>query len=132
MASPTFAERLQDMGRAALDAVRGKEQAPAPPPLEKVATIPVAPPAAAPAPSVEAVFAANQNVAAGLRGVSNGTQVDVEPAGGQFARQPTPRATYEAAPSPAPPTQAEQLAAGKGLTSAKQPEPAKEREYEKA
>jgi hypothetical protein len=119
------------MGRAALDAVRGKEQAPTPPPLEKVATIPVAPPAAVLAPSVEAVFAANQNVAAGLRGVSNGAHVDVEPAGGQFARQPTPRATYEAAPAPAQPTQAEQLAAGKGLTPAKQPEPAKEREHEK-
>jgi hypothetical protein len=131
MASPTFAERLQDMGRAALDAVRGKEQAPAPPPLEKVATIPVASPAAAPAPSVEAVFAANQNVAGGLRGVSNGAQVSVETAGAQFARQPTPRATYEAS-SPAPPTQAEQLAAGKGLSPAKQPEPAKEREHEKA
>ena len=88
MASPTFAERLQDMGRAALDAVRGKDQAPAPPPpLSTVATIPVTAP---PAPTVEAVFAANQNVAVGLRGVTNWTHVAVEPAGAQFAWQPTP------------------------------------------
>ena len=62
--------------------------------------------------------------------VSGGKQVDVEPAGAQFPRQSTP---WPAANPPAShPTKAEDLAQGKGLSQARAPEPAKEREHEKA
>jgi len=121
-ARPTLAERLY----TAFDALRGKDQAAeAKPPLEKVATVPVAAPQPSQAMSPQALVAGNLDAAQGLRGVSKGTEVAVEAAGAQFARQATPRATYA-------PTQAEQLAQGKGLSQAKAPEPAREREHEKA
>jgi hypothetical protein len=121
-ARPTLAERLYN----AFDALRGKEQAPeAKPPVEKVATVPVTAPQPSQAMSPQALLAGNMDAAQGLRGVSNGTHVDVKEQGAQFARQPTPRATFA-------PTQAEQLAQGKGLSQTKAPEPAREREYEKA
>jgi hypothetical protein len=121
-ARPTLAERLY----ATFDAIRGKDQPePAKPPLEKVATVPVTAPQPSQAMSPQALVAGNLDAAQGLRGVSNGTQVAVAEQGAQFGRQATPRGTYA-------PTQAEQLASGKGLSQAKTPEPAREREYEKA
>jgi hypothetical protein len=119
-ARPTLAERLY----SAFDALRGKEQPEqAKPPMDKVATVPVAAPQPSQAMSAQALVAGNLDAAQGLRGVSKGTEVAVESAGAQFARQPTPRATNA-------PTQAEQLAQGKGLSQSKTPEPA--REHEKA
>jgi len=119
---PTLAERLSTV----FDTIRGKDQPePAKPPLEKVAAIPVAAPQPSQAMSPQALVAGNLDAAQGLRGVSQGTHVDIEPAGAQFARQTTPLVTTG-------PTQAEQLAAGKGLSPAKAPEPARDHEPEKA
>jgi hypothetical protein len=126
-ARPTLAERLY----SAFDALRGKEQAPeAKPPVEKVATVPVTAPQPSQAMSPQALVAGNLDAAQGLRGVSNGAHVAVQEAGAQFARQPTPRATYEA-PAPARPTQAEQLAAGKGTSPSRGQESARELAHEK-
>jgi hypothetical protein len=125
--SPTFAERLY----ATFDAIRGKEQPEAAKPaVDKVAGVPVAAPQASQAISPQALLAANPDAVQGLRSVSGGKQVDVEPAGAQFPRQSTP---WPAANPPAShPTKAEDLAQGKGLSQARAPEPAKEREHEKA
>jgi hypothetical protein len=121
-ARPTMAERLY----AAMDALRGKEQAPeAKPAVEKVATVPVTAPQPSQAMSPQALLAGNMDAAQGLRGVSNGAHVAVQEQGAQFARQATPRGDFG-------PTQAEQLAQGKGRPQAKAPEPAREREFEKA
>jgi hypothetical protein len=121
-ARPTLAERLYQT----FDAIRGKDQPEAAkPPLEKVATVPVAAPQPTQAMGPQALLAGNPDAAQGLRGVSNGTHVAVAEQGAQFGRQATPRATYA-------PTQAEQLASGKGLSQAKAPEPTRQREYEKA
>jgi len=96
-ARPTLADRLY----AAFDAIRGKDQPePAKPPLEKVATIPVAAPQPSPAMSPQALLAGNLDAAQGLRAVSKGDNVPVTSEGAQFPRQATPR-----------PTLAEQLAA---------------------
>jgi hypothetical protein len=119
---PTLAERLH----AALDAIRGKDQAEAAkPPVEKIATVPVAAPQPSQAMSPQTLLAGNLDVAQGLRGVSNGTHVAVEAQGAQFARQATPRGDFGA-------THAEQLAQGKGLAQARAPEPTREREHERA
>ncbi len=121
-ARPTLAERLH----AALDALRGKDQAEATkPPVEKIATVPVAAAQPSQAMSPQALLAGNLDAAQGLRGVSNGTHVAAEAQGAQFARQATPRGDFG-------PTHAEQLAQGKGLSQARTPEPAREREHEKA
>jgi hypothetical protein len=117
-ARSTLAERLS----TAFDAIRGKDQPePAKPPLEKVATIPVAAPQPSQAMSPQALLAGNLDAAQGLRGVSKGDHVPVTSEGAQFPRQATPR-----------PTLAEQLAAGKGVSPSRAPEPAREREHEKA
>jgi hypothetical protein len=116
-ARPTLAERLY----TAFDAVRGKEQPePAKPPLEKVATIPMAAPQPSQAMSPQALLAGNLDAAQGLRSVSKGDHVPVSPDGAQFPRQATPR-----------PTLAQELDAGRGVSPARAPEPAREREHEK-
>jgi hypothetical protein len=116
-ARPTLAERLY----AAFDAIRGKDQPePAKPPLEKVATIPVAAAQPSQAMSPQALLAGNLDAAQGLRGVSKGDHVPVNDAGAQFARQATPRPTF-----------AQELAAGRGTSPSKAPEPAREHEHEK-
>jgi hypothetical protein len=116
-ARPTLAERLS----TAYDALRGKDQPePAKPPLEKVATIPVAAPQPSQAMSPQALLAGNLDAAQGLRAVSKGDHVPVTSEGAQFPRQATPR-----------PTLAEQLAAGKGVSPSRAPEPSRDREHER-